>query len=220
MVGSSAPSGPWVHDLVELRPQTASGLSEQALQEGYPWVAETLTGTPWAVVRRVRATHSGRIAVGVRGMKRNQRWGAEIEVVDAVRLITPDEACRLSARRPQLAAFKALAALSNIGLPKPWGPGGSVGFELVTGTSSVHETSDLDVVVYADAPLDDATVAAIDAAASTATENSGTAIDVLVETPSGGVALVELVRAIGLVSAPAVMLRTPEGPQLVDDPWS
>ena len=44
-------------------------------------------------------------------------------------------------------------------------------------------------------------------------------VDVLIETPFGAVAFAELRRAVGLNPRPAMVLRTPQGPRLVTDPW-
>jgi hypothetical protein len=44
-----------------------------------PWVMPALRHTPWVVVRRAPAPH-GKLAVGVRGAAREQRWGGFIEL--------------------------------------------------------------------------------------------------------------------------------------------
>lgn len=220
MVNRQAGTGPQVHDLVRLDTSAVARLREQAADAGQAWVSDALTTAPWAVIRRARPSDHASLAIGIRGRERHQRWAAEVETTTVTELVTVNEARRLPVRRPQFKAFQALAVLDDQGLPMTWGPGGSVGFELVTGAETVQESSDVDLILYAPVPLDDAAIKAVDTAARAAVEASGTRIDILAETPSGGVAFPELARSVGLIPKPTVMLRTSAGPELVNDPWS
>jgi phosphoribosyl-dephospho-CoA transferase len=90
-----------------------------------------------------------------------------------------------------------------------WGPTGSVGFELATGTAVVGPASDLDVVVRAPEPWSH--VRARELADDLA--RLPVRVDTQLDTPSGAVALAEYARG------GRVLLRTPDGPKLTNDPW-
>lgn len=220
MVNRQAGTGPRVHDLVRLNTDAVAQLSKQAAGADQAWVSEALATAPWAVIRRARPNDQASLAIGIRGKERHQRWAAEVEITAVTERVTVNEARGLPIHRPQLKAFQALTVLDDQGFPMIWGPGGSVGFELVTGAETVRESSDVDLILYAPLPLEDAAIKAVDTAARAAAEASGTRIDILVETPSGGVVFPELARSVGLIPKPTVMLRTSTGPELVNDPWS
>lgn len=97
------------------------------------------------------------------------------------------------------------AGLDRSGLV--WGPTGSVGFELATGTATVTSSSDLDLVLRAWQPR--AVWDQLVAVASLLTA-APTRVDCQVETRWGAVALAELVGG-----STDVLLRTPQGPRLV-----
>ena len=93
-----------------------------------------------------------------------------------------------------------------------WGPGGSVGFELATGVPTATLSSDLDVILRQDRRLEPDAAADLRAALAEAADPAR--IDVLLETPRGGVSLADL------AARPAqVLVRTPDGPRLAVDPW-
>ena len=89
-----------------------------------------------------------------------------------------------------------------------WGPGGSVGFEIVTGEPTTTVSSDLDLILRQDdrLELNDAIelLQALTSAAGPAR------IDVVLETPNGGVLLADLARMQG-----QILVRTPHGPRLL-----
>jgi phosphoribosyl-dephospho-CoA transferase len=91
----------------------------------------------------------------------------------------------------------------------PWGPVGSVGFELASGRKVTTETSDLDLVIRA------AQEVGAEQARFLLDRTLGleTRIDVRVETPACGFSLVEY------VSATKILLRYPDGVRLGDNPW-
>jgi phosphoribosyl-dephospho-CoA transferase len=162
------------------------------------WVVESLRRTPWVVVRRARAP-AGRIAVGVRGPTRTQRHPLIIDPDDVMERVAPQQLTDVVPRR-DLPAFRTLdvvrRAVGPTGLE--WGPTGSVGFELATGHPCVRAGSDLDIAVFVDRL----------GAASGITPLPG--VDCAIETPSGAVALAELVHG-----AEQVLLKTADGPRLV-----
>ena len=181
------------------------------------WVAAELAAAPWVVVRRAPAPR-GWIAVGVRGFSRRERWAALLRTRSILELWPPEAvAIRLDAlplqRRTDIPAIAAIGSLTAV-LARhqlQGGPTGSVGFELVSGRATATESSDLDAIIRAQAPVARAL------AAEVAAEVAGLPVrcDLLLETPNGAVALTEYVRGPGPVA-----LRGPQGPRMVSDPWA
>jgi phosphoribosyl-dephospho-CoA transferase len=183
------------------------------------WVAEQLTRAPWVVVRRAHR-RGGLVPVGVRGDTRAQRFAGWLQPGSVRACATPQQ---LAARRdwcgraPRegLAALAVLADVESImtraNLTARWGPAGSVAFELATGCAAVTPASDVDLVVQLDTPLP---AEAAGALLGQLTQLAARA-DVLLETPAGGVALAEYARA-----HPPYLVRTADGPRLLDDPWA
>lgn len=200
------------HDLVRLAP----GAPPFADAPG--WVAAALERAPFAVVRRAPRI-GNKIAVGVRGDVRSERFGAWIEPrwIDAI--LTPEDLCTRAPEpaRAGLPAFALLRAVASIldARALAWGPAGSAGFELATAMPAITASSDLDIVVRAPTPLPRADASALLDALSHAAQQAGTRIDVQIETPEVAFSLAEFARA-GL----RVMLRHADGPRLVADPWA
>ena len=180
------------------------------------WATAALAKHRLVVVRRARVP-DGLVAVGIRGPLRHQRLAAMLPCSAIVERIAPErlaaEACR--SPTPGRAHIPALAALEPVGallgsLGLAWGPTGSVGFELATGTAAARADSDLDLLVRCPArwPLG----AARDALARL--DLLDVSADVQIETPVGSVALREYAQGPG-----SVLLRTLDGPRLVADPW-
>ncbi len=96
-------------------------------------------------------------------------------------------------------------------LPLPWGPVGSVGFELATGRKVTTEVSDLDIVIRAKQRM------GLEQARSflDCTLELEAKVDVRVETPLCGFSLEEYVSA----SSAKILLRYPDGGRLGEDPW-
>ena len=209
MTGVPAP-----HDLLRLR--TVDDVIAGGPLPG--WATEALARAPYVVVRRARAAQ-GAIPVGIRGPERRHRLAAVLRSGAAAARIVPEDlaagAWRRTARRatvPALAALDRIAAVMS-DAARPWGPTGSVGFELATGVPVAGRQSDLDLVVRCPLrwPRYDAgeVLAALDAV------DPDVALDVQIETPTGAVALREY--AAGRVP---LLLRTRGGPRLVEDPWT
>jgi phosphoribosyl-dephospho-CoA transferase len=183
------------------------------------WVREQLGRTPWVVVRRAGAA-CGLLPVGVRGCSRAERFAAWLPASAVLECITPTQlaarrAWRHHPRRTQVPALAALEQVASImvraNLAAHWGPGGSVAFELVSGCPTASAASDVDLIVRLDTVLPVATAGALLAWLRQLPVRA----DVLLETPCGGLALSEYVRA----SAP-YLVRTPGGARLLDDPWA
>lgn len=213
------------HYLVQLK--TISLFTEMGttLHSVPDWVSTSLCETPFVVVRRAAfdATRSQRddmIAVGVRGYSREQRFGAFISTDTINRVISPaDIVLSFTDSLPRAkgttsGALLALESLKNLWHchDLAWGPGGSVGFELVTKRPSITDSSDLDIVIYADEPipvsdlrnyLDDLSALNIN-------------VDAQIETPSSAFSLAEYVRE----HPKSILLKTPAGPMLGAAPWN
>jgi phosphoribosyl-dephospho-CoA transferase len=204
-------SNPQVHDLLQIdRPSLISGCT------GEPsWVRRALLDCPWVVVRRAQAA-SGLIAVGVRGDSRSDRWAASCEKSLVREMVRPEQLLvrdRTSNEIPRTPALRALQEMSErwADLTLPWGPGGSVGFELASGRKVTTQASDLDLVIRAGNKID------VEEARFLLARTFGleAKVDVRVETPVCGFSLEEYVSA----SSAKILLRYPDGARLGEDPW-
>jgi phosphoribosyl-dephospho-CoA transferase len=200
------------HDLLEIDAERFL-----ALHAAVPgWATDVLQRVPFLVVRRGLGSEQT-IPVGVRGTERNQRWAAECSPALVKSITTPPQLLKRSVpmfRADSVPAFASLALLKDrwTGFDRPWGPGGSVGFELATSSHVARPESDLDIVIYAGEPI------TTDAAKSLCALASGlpAAVDIRVETRTCGFSLKEYATQ-GL--AP-ILLRTPHGVKLASVPWS
>jgi phosphoribosyl-dephospho-CoA transferase len=200
-----------VHDLLQIDPPwlIPGGLCEPS------WVQETLIACPWVVVRRAQVS-PGQIAAGVRGNARNERWGGFCEASSVRKIVSPEElllfghASNFIPRTPVLRALREMCE-RWADLKSPWGPTGSVGFELATGRPVTTETSDLDLLIRAPqrVALEEARVL------FNCTRGLETKVDVRVETPTCGFSLQEYVAAANA----QILLRQFDGVRLGDDPW-
>jgi phosphoribosyl-dephospho-CoA transferase len=111
---------------------------------------------------------------------------------------------------PALQSLQILKALW-VDFDCPWGPGGSIGFELATGRNVAKAGSDLDIVIRAAKPI------AIEKARFLCAQATGlpAVVDIRVETPVCGFSLKEYDRE----DRKEILLRTPNGPVLSSDPW-
>jgi phosphoribosyl-dephospho-CoA transferase len=173
------------------------------------WVGASLSLAPWVVVRRAPAA-LGWVPAGVRGPARSQRYALEVSLETVVERLAPEALVeripRVAGDRPAIAALQMLAPiLEEIGLP--WGPTGSVGFTLATGTNAITRESDLDLIIRTPRLLADPEVQAL----LGAVEHLPRRVDIQLELPSGAVWLTELAAANA-----RVMVRTPSGPRLCE----
>lgn len=188
------------------------GLTPDGLPPEAPaWAVEVVQAGLPVVVRRA-APEADRIPVGLRGTTRAERLAAWLEPAAVRRQISP-EALRVSSDCRDLPVFSTLAfiepLLDDLGLP--WGPTGAAGYELASGWPALHAGSDLDLLIRCAAPL------SRDQARALLTSLQGQALcrlDILLETPLGGVALADWAG-----DASRVLLKTTAGPRLVGDPW-
>jgi phosphoribosyl-dephospho-CoA transferase len=196
---------PRVHDLLQIEPAffPSGSLAEPC------WARETLIVYPWVVVRRAQ-TSFGRIAIGVRGAARSERWGAFCDGSQVRTIVRPEQLLPSSCRTPALRTLHEIRE-RWADLALSWGPTGSVGFELASGRRVTTEASDLDLVIRAPQRIP------VDRARSLLerTLGLGTRVDARVETPLCGFALEEY----ALASSSQILLRYAEGVRLGEDPW-
>ena len=194
------------HDLIWLNARDAlEGITDD-------WVdAVWHTGLPVVVRRDV--DNAGRIPVGVRGLRRDQRAAGWVKPDNVVRVISP-EALSVTAdllRSPFVTQPPVQVALqlSQQSWPWTWGITGSTGYALATGIPVIHADSDLDLLVRAPQSL------SADALRVWASQLSRALCraDTQVDTPEGGFALTEWLRD------GKTLLKTRRGPRLVADPW-
>lgn len=195
------------HDLLWLGP--AACADEASLPD---WVEP---GWP-AVVRRAPQAGRDLIPVGLRGRTRSQRHATWVAPARVTRCCTPEAlALERSWERRRGDGFSCLDTLARIapmlaeaGLA--WGPTGAVGFALACGAAVLHPQSDLDLLVRAEHPLDEAEIVLLKSLRS----HAACRLDVQVDTGHGGFALDEW-----LAGRRTVLLKTANGPRLVDNPW-
>ncbi|KQY07358.1 hypothetical protein ASD37_15085 [Mycobacterium sp. Root135] len=171
------------------------------------WAVHALSDSPWVVVRRDRAP-DGCLPVGVRGADRSQRYGTVVAAPDVLETTAPETLTDVVGRDlPAIRALRSLRPLlDDTGLA--WGPTGSVGFELATGHPAATATSDLDLLIRL-CELRRALPALV--SLNHAFGSAACRVDCQVETLCGAATLAELVDG-----RPEVMVRTAEGPRLVD----
>jgi phosphoribosyl-dephospho-CoA transferase len=207
---SSLPSILKTHDLLRL-----SCLELEHADAVKPeWLDVVLKACPWVVVRRA-ASHTKKVPVGVRGKERAQRWAGFVNPEQIAQIVSPNQLREPSVEssRRGLRAFHSLRFLGTKAALKAldWGPGGSAGFELASGTPTVTEASDLDIVIRAPEPFNRAFANSI----CVQLEGVSTRVDVLVETPYCGFSLDEYAHS----QLHKVLVRTDTGRILAADPW-
>jgi phosphoribosyl-dephospho-CoA transferase len=202
------------HDLIRLREPLV--LAESAPVPS--WVEPVLRRIPWVVVRR-GVVRNGMVPVGVRGLTRSQRFAALVAVDDIAERLSPEDLTdsRYAMELKHKDATPALDALARVApllarLGRRWGPGGGVGFEIATGERTITPLSDLDLILRQDRRLEPQEARTLLDALTAAA--APVRIDVILETPAGGVTLADLAARPG-----QVLVRSWNGVHLADDPW-
>jgi phosphoribosyl-dephospho-CoA transferase len=207
-------AGTLAHDLLRLAPDAVLVDVGGRRQSAPAWVERAVARTRWVVVRRdVRG--AGRVPVGIRGDVRRLRHGAWVHGASIVDLVTPEEVGRRALTHPVEGRWAPVlcdvaTAIGDCDIG--WGPVGSVGFELMTETSTTGAASDLDLLLRAGSPLPDRG-RRLAVRLQAVGRRHGCRMDCLVETPLGGVHLGDL------SAGGTVLLRTDRGAVLVEDPW-
>jgi phosphoribosyl-dephospho-CoA transferase len=179
-------------------------------------VRRELEETNFVVVRRGVITENW-VPIGIRGPERFQRWAAWYPRYAIQQIVKPmDLLTRVNPEndRNALPAHRALQSLMNAwrSLNYPWGPAGSLGFEVATGKPTTTLQSDLDVVIYADEPLPRREAQRL----LTSADDLEVHVDIRIETPLCGFSLTEYATS----PTKTILLRTVAGPVLGDDPWN
>ena len=199
------------HDLLEIDANQLISSQSSAAK----WVEEALLKTPFVVVRRGLATGQ-EIPIGVRGTKRNQRWAAFCDPKLVEGILTPSQLLSRTIPTSRADAIPALRALNLLkdrwkDLVLPWGPGGSVGFELASGSHVANPESDLDIVIYAERRMTAEEAKSLCDRAM----NLPAVVDIRVETPVCSFSL----REFASQGPAAILLRAPGGIVLGTDQW-
>lgn len=197
---------PRPHDLLWLSESNAlEGVSEE-------WVASQWRPQLPVVVRR-DVNHEGRIPVGVRGMRRDQRAAGWVNAAKIKRVVSPESlaARELLVKSPfvSMPPVQGAIQLALREWPWVWGITGSVGYALATEVPVLHADSDLDLIIRCPDPVEHKLLLEWQQVIGQLLCRADTQI----ETPQGAFALAEWLRD------GRVLLKTSSGPQLVSDPW-
>lgn len=199
---------PGVHDLLWLKPSTDLSVAELPV-----WVSSVWNQHEPVIVRRdYKPDH---IPVGIRGHERSQRHPFWITASDIIRRLSPQDITALvktGQAQQKLAKFPAYRALDTL-LQQRWdfeiGVTGSLAISVVSETIYVKESSDLDLTIRCNTPVEKSYFNHFYAFINTLPVQ----VDVQIETPSGGFSLSEWMKS------PTVMLKTNCGPKLTTNPW-
>ncbi|HCT5820864.1 TPA: malonate decarboxylase holo-ACP synthase [Citrobacter sedlakii] len=194
------------HDLIWLTSRdTLEGITESWVESAWH------IGLPVVVRRDV--DNEGRIPVGVRGLRRDQRAAGWVQPENVLRVVSPEELCATAEllRSPFVTQPPVQVALqlAQQAWPWTWGITGSPGYALATGIPVIHADSDLDLLIRAPHAVAPDAFAGWQLQLSRALCRADTQVD----TPEGGFALAEWLRD------GKTLLKTRRGPRLVADPW-
>ncbi|WP_191489467.1 malonate decarboxylase holo-ACP synthase [Pseudomonas sp. FEN] len=189
------------------------GLTPEQLPENAPgWVAEVLSlGHPVVVRRALSAPDL--VPVGVRGPLREQRFATLMPRTLVARRVRPEALIDIDVAARDWPALRALRHLRPLLSESRlvWGVAGSAGFELASGFPTLHQQSDLDLILRVPQALSRRQAAGL----LQQLDNPFCRVDLQLQTPWGAVALAEWAS-----SARRVLLKRASGAQLVLDPWS
>src|SRR5690625_557512 len=125
------------HDLIQIR--SDNDLIYHTTEPD--WVDGSIKRAPFVVVRRAHS-EGNCIPIGIRGINRDERYAAFVNVNDIVDIYTPEKI--VQARDWIHCDKKIFTYLEQIetlmdGKNIDWGPVGSVGFELVSKVPTVND---------------------------------------------------------------------------------
>ncbi|WP_339450612.1 malonate decarboxylase holo-ACP synthase [Pseudomonas sp. EA_5y_Pfl2_R50] len=198
-------NAPLAHDLLW-------GMTPAQLPADAPlWAVDSLAAGQPVVVRRALSA-DGFVAVGVRGVLREQRLAGLMAIDSIACRVSPEALCHVDCARdlPVMQALKQLRPmLDDCGWV--WGVSGSVGFELASGFKAMHAASDLDLILRTAQMITRhqarQLVAVFDQAVCR--------VDMQMQTPFGAVALREWASG-----SARVLLKNEYQACLVTDPWN
>lgn len=186
------------------------GMTLDLLDANAPaWVKTVIAQGQPVVVRRA-ITDAKRVAVGIRGAARHERYAASMPIAAITKQLKPEQLSDALERFPQLMdGLQKIQELLNQS-HWTWGYTGSVGFELATGINSVSAKSDIDLLIRTAEFLSKNDAQQL----LQSLEHTGLKLDVQLQTPNGGVALKEWASTTG-----KVLLKCDHGAVLVNNPW-
>ncbi|WP_262136500.1 malonate decarboxylase holo-ACP synthase [Pseudomonas sp. Marseille-Q5117] len=196
---------PLAHDLLW-------GMTPAQLPADAPaWAIAALAAGQPVVVRRA-LSEKGLVAVGVRGVLREQRLATFMPLDSIACRVSPEALCQVECERdlPVMQALKQLRPiLDDCGWV--WGVSGSVGFELASGFAAMHAASDLDLILRAPQVIgrDQARELVV------LFDQTACRVDMQLQTPFGAVALREWASG-----SARVLLKNAHQAALVIDPWN
>lgn len=196
------------------RPHDLLWLADRSALEGAgeEWVAGQWRPALPVVVRR-DVEREGRIPVGIRGMRREQRAAGWANAAGVKRVVSPEALASREAllHSPFVSMPPVQSAIQLAGRQWPWvwGITGSVGYALATEVPVLHAESDLDLLIRCPEPQEMETLVEWQAL----TARLLCRADTQIETPYGGFALAEWLRE------GRVLLKTSRGPVLTSNPW-
>ena len=186
------------------------GMTLDLLDANAPaWVKTVIAQGQPVVVRRA-ITDAKRVAIGIRGAARHERYAAHMPIAAITQQLKPEQLSDALERFPQLMdGLQNIQELLNQA-HWTWGYTGSVGFELATGINSVSAKSDIDLLIRTAEFLSKNDAQQL----LQSLEHTGLKLDVQLQTPNGGVALKEWASTTG-----KVLLKCDHGAFLVNNPW-
>lgn len=198
------------HDIVEIK----KGVSIDTLF--FPeWALQRWQETAYHVVRRGEVP-AGKVAIGIRGKTRGERYGTAIPREWIHSVITPESLVQESVwggwqrqkEFPQI--IDSIQVLASLFSKISWGIGGSLGYELATGLPTLSARSDIDIILYPQKKI------SIKSAVEwlSALQLLPQKIDVQVEGPKGAFHLEEYARG-----AKKILLKSASGYLLTEDVW-
>ncbi|GLH41134.1 malonate decarboxylase holo-ACP synthase [Pseudomonas moraviensis] len=196
---------PLAHDL--LWGMTPAQLPADAPQ----WAVAALAAGHPVVVRRALSA-DGFVAVGVRGVLREQRLAAFMPLDSIACRVSPEALCQVECERdlPVMQALKQLRPmLDDCGWV--WGVSGSVGFELASGFAAMHAASDLDLILRTPHIIGRNQARELVALF----DQTACRVDMQLQTPFGAAALREWASG-----SARVLLKNAHQAALVIDPWN
>ncbi len=195
---------PLAHDLLW-------GMTPAHLPADAPaWAIAALAAGQPVVVRRA-LSEKGLVAVGVRGVLREQRLATFMPLDSIACRVSPEALCQVECERdlPVMRALKQLRPiLDDSGWV--WGVSGSVGFELASGFAAMHAASDLDLILRAPQMITRNQACKL----VELFDQAVCRVDMQLQTPFGAVALREWASG-----SARVLLKNAYQAALVTNPW-
>lgn len=184
------------------------GMSLEQLDVAAPsWLHDRVAAGIPVVVRRDQQ-RANQVAVGIRGVRKSERYATWMLIDSIVRHVKPEQIRVLP--HSDDAVQQTLLGVAQLLGERNWGVTGSYAFSAVTGEHTATASSDLDVLWR------QATAMAMEEAKDMYAQMKQLPIpvDVQIETGVGGFSLADWVNSTG-----RVLLKTNHGPQLRTNPW-